>query len=449
MTGESGDSDQARENPVTIRREVLDPGSGAHFVVAASNDSRVRVHGGIPGERVQVRLETDDPSWARIVGWDHVSSDRRDPPCPYASACGGCHWLSIDEKRQQAIRRERLFALCAAHGIDLSTAAITEIPSRDAIAYRYRARLQIDGTVRPARIGFHGDRDWTIVDATACAMFAPPLARAYESVRRLILSDETDAIADLTGAEIVALEGSVGALVYLNPRDRAPAAWPQLGEQWLTRGGAALAGVAVRVPRGDARPAVLGCPAIVGRAPRGMPVAAAARGFVQANLGCAERLARAIADRIVGLLPSPRVMELFAGSGLFGWAVADVGADVRGVEWDEAAVAAAQLLPPPRLGRFRCESGDSRRAALNDCDLLLTDAPRAGLGRLAHSIVEHGPSWVVLISCYAETLVRDLTVLVSGGYELKELWLADFYPQTQHLESVVFLQRSISGASAR
>jgi 23S rRNA (uracil1939-C5)-methyltransferase len=350
--------------------------------------------------------------------------------------------LSIDESRQQQIRRHRLQIQCAAHGIDIGAAApITVIPSPTVTAYRHRARLQIDGTVQPAAVGFHGDRNWTIVDAAVCAMFAPPLAQAYKTLRNLILGAAPSDVADLTGAEIVALEGATGALVYLNPRDRAPAAWPRLGEEWLSRRSDLVAGVAVRLPRGDPRPEILGAPAIWGQAPLGMPVAAAARGFIQANLGCAERLALTLAKRVLAVCARPRVLELYAGSGLFGWAMADEGADVRSVEWDAAAVAAAQRLPAPRRGSFRCEVGDSRTASLSGCDVLLTDAPRAGLGALAHTIVEYGPPCVVLISCFVEPLARDLAVLVRAGYGVSEWLLADFFPQTQHTETAVILHR--------
>lgn len=432
----------APENSATVRGEVVDRGTGAHFGVVLPNGEIVRVHDGIPGELVRVRRDPDDPAWGRIEAWDSLSSARREPRCAFAAECGGCHWLSIDESRQQQFRRQRLLTQCAAHGVEINAATtITEIGSPAVTAYRHRARLQIDGALQPPRVGFHGDRNWAIVDAAVCAMFAPPLARVYETLRGLILGAAATDVADLTGAEIVALNGAAGALVYLNPRDRAPAAWPRLGEGWLSRRSDVLAGVAVRLPRGDSRPEILGAPAIWGQAPLGMPVAAAARGFVQANLGCAELLALTLAQRVRCVGARPRVLELYAGSGLFGWAMADAGADVRGVEWNAAAVAAAQRLPAPRIGSFLCEVGDSRTASLSDCDVLLTDAPRAGLGTLAQAIVEQGPPCVVLISCFVEALARDLGVLVRAGYVVNEWLLADFYPQTRHTETAVILNR--------
>jgi 23S rRNA (uracil1939-C5)-methyltransferase len=46
------------------------------------------------------------------------------------------------------------------------------------------------------------------------------------------------------------------------------------------------------------------------------------------------------------------------------------------------------------------------------------------------------------VSCDPATLARDLRALLATGYEIRSLTLADLFPQTFHLETVVHLRRS-------
>jgi 23S rRNA (uracil1939-C5)-methyltransferase len=76
-------------------------------------------------------------------------------------------------------------------------------------------------------------------------------------------------------------------------------------------------------------------------------------------------------------------------------------------------------------------------------DLIVVDPPRAGLGAETSSLLaEVGAPAIVYVSCDPATLSRDLRALLSDGYEIRSVTLADLFPQTFHLESVVELRRS-------
>ena len=71
------------------------------------------------------------------------------------------------------------------------------------------------------------------------------------------------------------------------------------------------------------------------------------------------------------------------------------------------------------------------------------DPPRVGLGAETTSLLaEIGAPAIVYVSCDPATLARDLRALLSSGYALGSVTLADLFPQTFHLESVVELHRS-------
>jgi 23S rRNA (uracil1939-C5)-methyltransferase len=49
---------------------------------------------------------------------------------------------------------------------------------------------------------------------------------------------------------------------------------------------------------------------------------------------------------------------------------------------------------------------------------------------------------LVYVSCDPATLARDLRPLTASGYTIQSMTLADLFPQTFHLETVVQLRRA-------
>jgi 23S rRNA (uracil1939-C5)-methyltransferase len=71
-------------------------------------------------------------------------------------------------------------------------------------------------------------------------------------------------------------------------------------------------------------------------------------------------------------------------------------------------------------------------------DLVVVDPPRTGLGAdLTAAILGISPPALVYVSCDPATLARDLRALLAGGYSIDSITLADLFPQTFHLETVV------------
>jgi 23S rRNA (uracil1939-C5)-methyltransferase len=76
-------------------------------------------------------------------------------------------------------------------------------------------------------------------------------------------------------------------------------------------------------------------------------------------------------------------------------------------------------------------------------DLIVVDPPRSGLGpdttALLAAIAAPALNYV---SCDPATLARDLRALIDSGYAIESVTLADLFPQTFHMETVVRLRRS-------
>jgi tRNA/tmRNA/rRNA uracil-C5-methylase (TrmA/RlmC/RlmD family) len=78
-----------------------------------------------------------------------------------------------------------------------------------------------------------------------------------------------------------------------------------------------------------------------------------------------------------------------------------------------------------------------------DPDVVVTDPPRAGLGRATvRALAERGPDRVVHVGCDPASLARDLALFVEHGYRIGELRAFDAFPMTHHMEAVALLERS-------
>jgi len=75
-------------------------------------------------------------------------------------------------------------------------------------------------------------------------------------------------------------------------------------------------------------------------------------------------------------------------------------------------------------------------------DLIVVDPPRTGLGsETTELLAKIGAPTLTYVSCDPATLARDLKALVGAGYAIEGMTLADLFPQTFHVETVVRMRR--------
>jgi len=73
----------------------------------------------------------------------------------------------------------------------------------------------------------------------------------------------------------------------------------------------------------------------------------------------------------------------------------------------------------------------------------VVDPPRTGLdAEITTLLAGIAAPTLVYVSCDPATLARDLRALIASGYRNESVTLADLFPQTFHLETVVHLSRN-------
>ncbi|GAA1408595.1 23S rRNA (uracil(747)-C(5))-methyltransferase RlmC [Glutamicibacter uratoxydans] len=176
----------------------------------------------------------------------------------------------------------------------------------------------------------------------------------------------------------------------------------------------------------------------------GIPMHLRPQGFFQTNTQIAAALYRQAAQWINDVNPES-VWDLYSGVGGFALHSAAPGRAVYGIETSSEAVEAAKTSAASLgLEDAHFMAQDATEFALNAGwapDAVIVNPPRRGISAelsqwLNDSDVEH----IIYSSCNAQSLARDLKRL--SNYTPQLARVMDMFPQTNHYEVIVKLQRS-------
>jgi 23S rRNA (uracil1939-C5)-methyltransferase len=405
-------------------------------MIARHEGQVVLVAGAVPGERVRARIEKADKRLAFAQALDIVegSPDRRPP---FADPrCGGCVFSHVAYPRQLDLKREIVLDAFQRIGRITLDAAITVTPSPER-AYRMRARLH----AAHGRVGFYREGTHVLCDPAPTGQLAEAsFAAATEAVETLEASGAVASSVELSEN----MSGSERALAIavheITPGARGDA------RRMVERGTAR--GITLRDDRG-AR-AIAGEPLVSdplealtsGRASGGS-LRRHPESFFQSNRFLVPALVAAVVDAVRG----DRVVDLYAGVGLFSIALAATSPSthVVAVEGDRFGAADLQL----NAGGF----GETLTLALESVEdylrgthatasTTIADPPRTGISAEAMARLIHRPGpRLVYVSCDPATLARDARKLLDAGYALTSLRGFDLFPNTAHVECVALFDR--------
>lgn len=165
------------------------------------------------------------------------------------------------------------------------------------------------------------------------------------------------------------------------------------------------------------------------------------RVFEQTN----DDVAEAMAQLVESLLPGTELLiDGYCGAGFFTKRLAPKFTRAVGIEWDRYAVAAAEETAAPNetyiAGDVDSEFDRQLRSGDRETTSVIVDPPATGLSTTVRdSLLRHGPTTVVYVSCNPATLARDLGEL-QKRFTIMSVTPLDMFPQTAEIECVVHLQ---------
>ncbi len=139
------------------------------------------------------------------------------------------------------------------------------------------------------------------------------------------------------------------------------------------------------------------------------------------------------------------VLDAFCGTGTIGLSLATNAKHVVGIDIDKEAIESANynshLLDITNTNYLAQDFFKaSNMISKYIFDVIIVDPPRSGLNELIiEKLVEMNAAQIIYISCDPSTLTRDLK-LFNEKYKINKVTGYDMFPQTHHLETVVYLQ---------
>ena len=410
------------------------------------------------------------------------------PRCRHFGECGGCASQHIEYREQLRLKRKRVAELVG-HTDVLPTLAT---PSADGGApWGFRGKVSFvfapGGRGRPLVMGHYRRGSRTVLPVEECPVHAEAgnrfafavrdaLVRAdipgatadgRQGIARHIVVRVSEGTGDMVGTLVVTENVKALRRVTTDVENRLGAAGPVAGRPRVgfhlnvhDRPDPFLFGRETRrlFGLGGIREQVAGISYLVS------PTA-----FFQTNVRAADVLVRVVLDMLSDARLH-RILDLYAGVGLFAIPLARSGRAVTAVEESAEAVESAgaalrlngvdptgcrliasrvedMMIRPaagggtgPRLRGWKGASGEA-------WDAVILDPPRQGCPPKVLDWVFRNlrPARIVYVSCDPEALARDLARVAGSGYQFERVQPIDMFPHTEHIETVVVLTRTAGG----
>lgn len=458
---------------IEVEIESLTPSGDG---VARAGRLRVLVPFTIPGERARVQIARRRGTEVDAVLDEIVapSPHRVAAPCPHFGPCGGCTWQHIAYPHQLILKRDlvtRLVGATLRRPPDVRD-TMPATPLDDPWGYRHKVHFVFGNASRrgPLIMGHYARGSRRVVPVRVCPVHDPRGNAFAFRLRDECARAGVSAAGPASGRDGDA-DRAAGTLRHLTIRVGARSA-EMMATLVVTRADDKRLRAATRRamsagnapeslhlnlhPRHDAY--------VFGRETRRLTGSERMRedvgatsflisptAFFQTNVHAAELLVRLVLEAVP---PGARVLDLYAGAGLFAIPLARRGNRVIAIEESRAAVddgtASLRLnRVQPDSCRFVARRVESAIKAVEpeDSGAAVLDPPREGCTQtvLDELFGRLRPQRAVYVSCNPEALARDLAVAERHSYRAEALQPVDMFPHTAHIETVAVLTRRADG----
>ena len=392
--------------------------------IAKINSKTVFIPYSLPDETLSINIvqHKSDYDNAEIIKIIEPSPYRKNPECKYYGSCGGCNMMHIQSEYQRQLRTQMLYDAFTANKIELPQINVIYGPD-----FNYRSRFQFtDGGLCQKNAN-----NVITIDKCLCAepgineyLASTPVEKRPKGRAHFFASQKaTDKSIKITS------ENSKNNQSVQNNRQ-----FNKSSKKYKFKENKYFAGT------------VLSPQDTVTVELNGKPVSFDVRGFFQSNLEVFEKVLKIITEK---LPQGQNILDMYAGCGAISCFLGQNFKNVTLVEHNrDALVFAEQNM----AGTPHISYGMSGASWVKNCastcpafDAAVVDPPRSGMEKevLEYFCKSHIP-FIAYLSCNPSTQSRDCQKLLAAGYKIESAYLMDFYPNTSHIESLMFLSRSLS-----
>jgi 23S rRNA (uracil1939-C5)-methyltransferase len=175
-----------------------------------------------------------------------------------------------------------------------------------------------------------------------------------------------------------------------------------------------------------------------------------ANSFFQTNTQQAEKLYDTAAE-FAGLKGDEVIYDLYSGAGSIAIYLSGKAKEIYAFESVKSAIDDARenaaINETKNVHFMQADLYKSfiplvEEKELPNPDKIIIDPPRSGMHRnTVDDVVKLQPESIVYVSCNPATQVRDIKLLIRGGYKLIKMKPVDMFPHTHHIENVALLKK--------
>lgn len=369
----------------------------------------------VPGDIVYVEIVLEKKNYleGRLVEVITPSKLRQKPICPYFNECGGCDLMHISLSESLEYKLNKVNDILKRNKIDYEVTKIikSECP------YNYRDKVTfkiVDG-----KIGFFQTDTHKLVEINYCYLCKDAINNVIKDIHTLNIKN---------GEVVIRCNYNDELLLALNTLDKIDNIKTLINEHKI-----------VGIVNSDK--CIYGEDYFIDKI-NDYLFKVSYNSFFQVNpYICSElfKLIEKYTDK------SNNVLDLYCGVGTLSIVASMNAKNVLGVEINSNAIIDANLnktLNKRNNVDFICEDTKNvLNKITSDFDTIILDPPRSGVvQKVLNKIMEVNPDKIIYVSCDPNTLARDLKLL-EEKYIISNFKLLDMFPETEHNESIVVLEK--------
>lgn len=436
---------------------ITDMALPAALGVGRVGDLVVFVPGGVPGDRLRVRIARVEKrlAYGEILEIEEFSPFREKPRCVHAGECEGSDLQALAYEKQLEIKENHLRqVLRRIGGPGLAQIEISPIvPSVDRFFYRSKIEFSFGLSDAETVVGmterasplrpFNG----RIVPVGDCCLFSPAVGRILPVVRDFVRASGLRAFDKRTGSgelkRLVLREAKQTGNIMVNVVT-SPGSAARLATLAKTLTDETREVKSVYATE-EGHPMLLSGSAYIEERLAHLSLRVYPLSFFQPNPKAAEELCQRIVSA-ADVKRDEKLLGLYCGAGAIELSLAPHASEVTGIDSSAESISCAREnaeingVKNAFFLRDRAEKAASgyRGKGVNT---VVVDPPRAGLSPEALlAVKEIRPEKIVYVSCNPSTLARDLKA-VGDEYAPKRMIPFDFFPQTAHFEVLTILEK--------
>lgn len=405
--------------------------------IGSHDEKPVFVPKSVIGDRLRLRVihETSEFKRCEIIDILEAGSERKEAPCPYFAACGGCTLQQMQDATYQQFKQKIASNAMRQAGFEAESVNTVFLPP----ASRRRAEFKLLKEHGRFHLAYMGNRSHNKVAIANCLILEPVLQKILPLLQDLV--GNLTFVKDIESVSVTNADS--GIEVVLELVRTANSKNLQNNEAELRHLVDTLK--LVRLSVTDSRL---------------VPVFVVESGYLTMRLGeidmplpqdaflqatkQGQKLLTEFAEKSVK--GSKRTLDLFCGIGTYSVALATRTSTVHAV--DDHFVMITNLRHAARTHNMRLTT-EKRNLFVNPFttqelkgfDAVIINPPRAGAKAQCEELAKSDIKNVVMISCNPASFVRDAKVLKNAGFTLKNVLAIDQFVWSPHLELVANFSR--------